>query len=249
NNTNTNNEKCFWVKFAEIGQKGGFNNKKVFEGLCQVMAQIADCEQHKKGFQNLKYSDQFSDFLVILASLTQVKRLVDTIKYTGPIIVMSDNTKLKERLGFLSLYSCIVGSTFLIELTKVSLYEDIYQIIDTIKLYNAIASQVCVYLLQIEEEDCFADGHSQLTFILDSTRRSQNCNIEDYASIGITNRSLEMSVLVKQCHSHKAYTNQRMERKVTALSASGPNYRFNSSLVSFLLSNECARPGILRQNR
>ncbi|CAG8794298.1 12322_t:CDS:2, partial [Dentiscutata erythropus] len=72
----------------------------------------------------------------------QVKRLVDTIKYTGPIIVMSDNTKLKERLGFSSLYSCIVGSTLSTESTKVSSYEDIYQIIDTIKLHNAIASQV-----------------------------------------------------------------------------------------------------------
>ncbi|CAG8790383.1 1893_t:CDS:2, partial [Dentiscutata erythropus] len=48
----------------------------------------------------------------------------------------------------------------------------------------------------IEEEDCFVDGYSQLTFILDSTR------------------------------SHEAYTNQRIERKVAALSASGSNYRF-----------------------
>ncbi|CAG8855204.1 9611_t:CDS:2, partial [Gigaspora margarita] len=189
NNTNTNDKSCFWIKFAEIGQKGGFNNKKVFEGLCQVIAQVADCEQHKKGLQNLKYSDQFSDFLVILASLSsqaynifrqnfagrviqnirlyrkyspfafynpelcfenivQVKRLVDMIKYTGPIIAMSDNTKLKERLRFSSLYGCIVGSTLSTKLTKVSLYEDIYQIVDMIKSYNAIASQVRIYLLQ-----------------------------------------------------------------------------------------------------
>ncbi|CAG8785689.1 15901_t:CDS:2 [Cetraspora pellucida] len=183
NNTNTNDEKSFWVKFAEIGQRGGFNNKKVFEGLCQIMVQIADREQYKKRFQNLKYSDQFSDFLVILASLSpraynifrqnfagrtiqnirlhytyslftlhdpelcyenvvHVKRLVNTIKYTGPIIAMSDNTKLKERLGFSFLYGCIVGSTLSTESTRVSSYEDIYQIIDTIKSHNAIASQI-----------------------------------------------------------------------------------------------------------
>ncbi|CAG8785693.1 15902_t:CDS:2, partial [Cetraspora pellucida] len=102
---------------------------------------------------------------------------------------------------------------------------------------------------EIEEEDCFADGCSQLTFILDSTRRSHNCNIEDDASIGITNKKLKISVLVNQRRSHEAYTNQRMERKVAALSASGPNYRFNNSLVLFLSSNEYACPGIPCQNR
>ncbi|CAG8826317.1 40730_t:CDS:2, partial [Gigaspora margarita] len=72
----------------------------------------------------------------------------------------------------------------------------------------------------IEEEDCFTDGCLQLTFILGSTRRFQNCNIEENASIEITNRKLEISVLVNQRHSHEAYMNQRMERKVAALSAS-----------------------------
>ncbi|CAG8600083.1 16016_t:CDS:2 [Dentiscutata heterogama] len=96
----------------------------------------------------------------------------------------------------------------------------------------------------IEKEDCFANRCSQLTFILDSTRRSHNCNIEDDTGIGITNGKLEISVLVNQRCSYEAYTNQRMERKVAALSASGPNYRFNNSLVSFFSSNKCARPGI-----
>ncbi|CAG8808956.1 42868_t:CDS:2, partial [Gigaspora margarita] len=102
---------------------------------------------------------------------------------------------------------------------------------------------------QIEEEDCFTNGSSQLTFILSSTRRSQNCNIEEDTSIGITNGKLEISVLVNQRHRHEAYTNQRMERKVVALSISGSNYRFNSSLVPFLSSNECACPGVPCQNR
>ncbi|CAG8816132.1 33699_t:CDS:2, partial [Gigaspora margarita] len=101
----------------------------------------------------------------------------------------------------------------------------------------------------IKEEDCFTNGCSQLTFILGSTRRFQNCNIEENASIGITNGKLEISVLINQCHSHEAYINQRIERKVAALSASGSNYRFNSSLVLFLSSKECAHPGIPRQNR
>ncbi|CAG8743207.1 13243_t:CDS:2, partial [Cetraspora pellucida] len=137
NNTNTNNDNSFWTKFAKIGKNDSFNNKKIFKSLYHVMVQIADREQHKKGLQNLKYSDQFSDFLVILASLSlrmynifrqnlaepRVKRLVDMIEYTGPIIAMSDNIKIKEGLGFSSLF-------------------------DIIKSCNAIASQVRVYLLQ-----------------------------------------------------------------------------------------------------
>ncbi|CAG8854088.1 6518_t:CDS:1, partial [Gigaspora margarita] len=55
NNTssNTNNENSFWTKFAEMGRAGSFKNKKIFEGLCHVIVQIADREQHKKRLQNL----------------------------------------------------------------------------------------------------------------------------------------------------------------------------------------------------
>ncbi|CAG8791340.1 4603_t:CDS:2, partial [Gigaspora margarita] len=188
-----------------------------------------------KGLQNLKYSDQFSDFLVILASLSpraynifrqnfagraiqnispdlcfenvvQVKRLVDTLNYTSLIIAISNNTKLKERLGFSSLYSCIVGSTLSIEKTK---------------SYNAIASQVRVYLLQIKDD--FAD--------------------ED-ADIGVINKKLNLSILINQRRKHEAYTNQRMERKIAEFSSSGLNNRFNTSLVSFLLLDEHAHPGL-----
>ncbi|CAG8820911.1 15584_t:CDS:2, partial [Racocetra persica] len=48
NHTNMNNKNYFWVKFAELDQKGSFNNKKIFEELCQIMVQIADREQYKK---------------------------------------------------------------------------------------------------------------------------------------------------------------------------------------------------------
>ncbi|CAG8838703.1 2525_t:CDS:2, partial [Gigaspora margarita] len=102
--------------------------------------------------------------------------------------------------------------------TRVSIYEDIHQVVDMIKSCNAIASQVWIYLLQIEKED-FSDGCSQLALIL-----------------------------VNQCHSHEAYSSQRIERRVAEFSTSVPNNRF-SSLVFYLSSNESACPGIPRQNR
>ncbi|CAG8840103.1 37798_t:CDS:2, partial [Gigaspora margarita] len=159
------------------------------QDIGDLLSIVNNTNTNDEKLQNLKYSGQFSDFLVILASLSpraynifrqnftdhviqnirlyykhslfalhnselcfeniaQVKRLVDTIKYTGPIIAMSNNTKLKERLGFSFLYSCIVSLTLSTELTKVSSYKDIYQIVDMIKSHNAIASQVRIYLLQ-----------------------------------------------------------------------------------------------------
>ncbi|CAG8800605.1 13865_t:CDS:2 [Gigaspora margarita] len=234
NNSSTNNKNLFLTKFAEMGRNGSFKNKKVFEGLCYIMVQIADHRQYKKGLQNFKYSDQFSDFVVILASLIQVKRLANTIKYTGPIIALSDNTKIKERLGFFSLFGCVVGSTLLTELTRVSTYKDIYQIVDMIKSHNAIASQVHVYLLQvnitISEGDDFSEGCLQLALILDSTQQSRNLSIEIDVDVDIrvVNRMLKVFELVNQRCRHEAYTSQRMERRVAGFFTSAPNNRYSS---------------------
>ncbi|CAG8693190.1 4836_t:CDS:2, partial [Dentiscutata erythropus] len=147
----------------------------------------------------------------------QVKRLVDTLDYTSPIITMSDNTKLKERLGYLSLYSCVVGLTLSIEKTKVFSYEDIYQIVDTIKSYNAIVSQVHVYLLQ-ESDSLQIDNFFISAAAMEvntSSRLNMLTEIEDDfadedADIGIINGELKLSILINQCRKHEAYTNQRM---------------------------------------
>ncbi|CAG8717288.1 37789_t:CDS:2 [Gigaspora margarita] len=176
-------------------------------------------------------------------NVAQVKRLADTIKYTGPIIALSDNTKIKERLGFSSLLGCVVGSTLSTELTRVSTHEDIYQIVDMIKSHNAIASQVYVYLLQVNiivlESDDFFEGYSQLALILDSTQQSRNLSIEMDIDTRVANGMLEVSELVNQHRRHKAYTSQRMKRRVAGFFISAPNNRY-SSLVLYLSSNEFA---------
>ena len=74
---------------------------------------------------------------------------MDLLKYNGLVIAMSDNTKLKERLGYSSLLGCIVGSTLPLSQTYVTSHDDIYTIIDQIKENNAIAIQVRVYLMQV----------------------------------------------------------------------------------------------------
>ncbi|CAG8593895.1 19603_t:CDS:2, partial [Gigaspora rosea] len=105
-------------------------------------------------------------------------------------------------------------------------------------------------LTEIEEGDDFSEGSSQLALILDFTRPSRNHNVEMDIDIntGVVNRMHQISVLVNQRRRHEAYTSQRMERRVAGFSTSTSNNRY-SSLISYLSSNESARPGIPRQNR
>ncbi|CAG8602206.1 26999_t:CDS:2 [Dentiscutata erythropus] len=105
-----------------------------------------------RAIQNIRLHHAYSPYALYdpelcFENIALVKRLVNTIEYAGPIIAMSDNTKIKERLGFSSIFGCIVGSMLLTESTRVFIYEDVHQIVDMIKSRNAIASQVHVYLL------------------------------------------------------------------------------------------------------
>lgn len=61
-------DSSFWAILAEKGRQGVFKNKKIFEGLCKIMVEIADREQRNKGNQNLKYPENFANFTTILAS-------------------------------------------------------------------------------------------------------------------------------------------------------------------------------------
>ncbi|PKC03253.1 hypothetical protein RhiirA5_424034 [Rhizophagus irregularis] len=82
-------------------------------------------------------------------NVAKFKRLIDTLNYRGPIVAMSDNTKLKPALHYNPVLGCIVGSTLLVEQTKINAYEDIQPIINDIKIKKAIAKDVRAYILQI----------------------------------------------------------------------------------------------------
>lgn len=60
----------FWLELASKAAGGAFEQKPVFKGLCYIMLQAAEREENNKGMQNLKYSNEFLDFLVILGSIS-----------------------------------------------------------------------------------------------------------------------------------------------------------------------------------
>ena len=82
-------------------------------------------------------------------NVARFKRLVDSIQYNSPVVVMTDNTKLKSCLRYLPTLGCIIGSIFPIEETKINVYADIPNIINKIKNEKAIAKDVRAYILQV----------------------------------------------------------------------------------------------------
>lgn len=82
-------------------------------------------------------------------NMLRFKRFADSLNYNGPVAIMTDNTKLKERLSYSATLGCVIGSTLSTSETKVSNYEEVISVIDKIKTKNAIAKQVRIYLLQV----------------------------------------------------------------------------------------------------
>jgi hypothetical protein len=60
----------FWLELANKANQGAFEKRPVFKGLCYIMLQAAEREENGKYLQNLKYSKEFLDFLVILGSIS-----------------------------------------------------------------------------------------------------------------------------------------------------------------------------------
>ena len=64
------NSSNIWLTLADKAMRGVFNDKPVFTGLCHVMVQAYLRKENSFGIQNLKYSEEFTNFLVILASFS-----------------------------------------------------------------------------------------------------------------------------------------------------------------------------------
>ncbi|PKC01938.1 hypothetical protein RhiirA5_297922 [Rhizophagus irregularis] len=58
------------MELANKASQGVFEQKPVFKGLYYIMLQTAEREEKDKGLQNLKYSNEFLNFLVVLGSIS-----------------------------------------------------------------------------------------------------------------------------------------------------------------------------------
>ncbi|EXX63831.1 hypothetical protein RirG_148620 [Rhizophagus irregularis DAOM 197198w] len=82
-------------------------------------------------------------------NVARFKRLLDSLHYKGPVVVMTDCTILKSRLQYSTNLGYIVESTLDQNDCKIETYNDIYKKISDIKQRNAIAKYVRIYVFQI----------------------------------------------------------------------------------------------------
>ena len=71
-------------------------------------------------------------------NMIRFKRFADSLNYNGPIMTMTNNTKLKEYLSYSVTLGCIIKLILPTSETKASNYEEIIAIIDMIKIKKAI---------------------------------------------------------------------------------------------------------------
>ncbi|CAG8788506.1 42886_t:CDS:2, partial [Gigaspora margarita] len=59
-----------WIIFADKALKGAFNDAPIFTGLCEVISDAIERKMKNKSNKNLKYSEEFTNFLVILGGIS-----------------------------------------------------------------------------------------------------------------------------------------------------------------------------------
>ncbi|CAG8553684.1 25038_t:CDS:10, partial [Racocetra persica] len=144
--------KEFWTEFSEKANEGVFEQKLVFKGLCYIMLQATEREKQDKEFG--RHYRRISDNVInnpdlCYENVAHFKRLLDTLHYQGPVVAMTDCTKIKVGLQYSSSLGCIVGSTLNQKDCKIETYDNIYNKVSDIKQENAVAKYVRAYVLQV----------------------------------------------------------------------------------------------------
>jgi hypothetical protein len=93
--------------------------------------------------------ESISNTEICYENMLWFKKFAILLNYNGSIAIITDNTKLKENLSYSAILGCVIESILPISETKVSNYEKVITIINKIKVENAIAKQVQIYLFQV----------------------------------------------------------------------------------------------------
>ncbi|RHZ70362.1 hypothetical protein Glove_272g25 [Diversispora epigaea] len=62
----TTKDSNLWITIANKDLNGTFDNVDTFKGLCAVMCQVINCKEEGKEIRNLQYSEEFTNFLIVL---------------------------------------------------------------------------------------------------------------------------------------------------------------------------------------
>ncbi|KAJ2968649.1 hypothetical protein NUW54_g13152 [Trametes sanguinea] len=93
-------------------------------------------------------------------NVARVKRLMDSLKYTGPVAVAGDCTKVRARLMFSNDFgNHILGSTLPLEDAAVSSTEDIESIVARVAREDKYATQVRAILVKVNTQYYYTSLH------------------------------------------------------------------------------------------
>ncbi|PKC56066.1 hypothetical protein RhiirA1_446657 [Rhizophagus irregularis] len=162
------NDSNIWLTLADKAMRASFSNWAL-----ELFRQNLE----GRTIQNIRRLrkneiDYLTDPDLCYENIARFKRLIDTLHYEGPISAMTDNTKLKPGLHYLSQFGCIIGSVLDNSETKITDYDQIPQIVNKIKNENAIANNVRTYILQ-------DDGATYRAFYLSNLRIIYSQHLEN----------------------------------------------------------------------
>ncbi|CAG8642587.1 6366_t:CDS:2, partial [Scutellospora calospora] len=83
----------------------------------------------------------FSELVELILQIKDIQECGKTLKWTGPVVAITDCTKIQTKLTYSQELGCIVGSTLGFDI-NITIYDDIHLKIKEIQDNNLIASQV-----------------------------------------------------------------------------------------------------------
>ncbi|PKC04566.1 hypothetical protein RhiirA5_422046 [Rhizophagus irregularis] len=100
-------------------------------------------------YMRAKKSDIVSNPELVYENILKVAQLTRALNWNGPIVGMTDCTKIRPKLTYSDELGCVIGSTLKLSETSVQTYDDIHKIVNIIKQKKAIATQVRVVVLKV----------------------------------------------------------------------------------------------------
>ncbi|EXX56450.1 hypothetical protein RirG_216130 [Rhizophagus irregularis DAOM 197198w] len=133
-------------QIKQLNKLLGSISLKALDLFCQNLAgmTIRTIRRHRSASE-----DAINNPDLCYENVARFKRLLDVLNYKGSVAAMTDCTKLKTGLQYLSKLGCIVRSTLNYSDCKIKTYDNIYNTVSNIKNKNAITKDVKIYILQV----------------------------------------------------------------------------------------------------
>ena len=95
--------------------------------------------------------DKLTNPNLVYENVARFARAMNALNWNGPVVAMTDCTKVRSKLTYSQELGRIIGSIMPFEESQVHTYSDIHEIIKNIREKKEIASQVRCILLKVRK--------------------------------------------------------------------------------------------------